>query len=133
MKHLLILLTVFITTSAFSYGEGDHHAIGVSIVQLIAAPDKYDGKVVRVIGVAQVEFEGNVICLSKEDLKNGVTKNCLWHSPNYKQMTVSESILSKFNAKYVLMEGTFNPRNTGHMGLTSGALENVTRYQLWSE
>ena len=44
----------------------------VTMIQLIAAPEKYDGQLVRVIGVGNLAFESNCISLSKEDLKYGV-------------------------------------------------------------
>jgi hypothetical protein len=133
MRYLITLLIALLSTSSFGYGEVNDRAISASIIELIASPEKLDKQVVRVIGVAQVEFEGNLICLTKEHLKYGDTKNCLWHNPSYEQMAVTPKILSKLNGKYVLLEGTFNSHNTGHMGLASGALENVTRYQLWEK
>ena len=55
----------------FGYQEGtnpaNQYAIDVSMVQLLATPEKYDGKLVRVIGVGNLEFEGNYLSLNKED------------------------------------------------------------------
>ncbi len=101
----------------------------VSIIQLVATPEKYHGKFVRVIGFVRLEFEGNAIYLHHEDLKYGLTKNGLW-------LSVTDQIRKdrdKYTDKYVLVEGTFNSQNHGHMGLNSGAIENIKRFQVWAE
>ena len=57
--------------------SANQYAKDVTMIQLIATPEKYDGQLVRVIGVGNLEFEGNCISLSKEDLKYGVG-NSIW-------------------------------------------------------
>jgi hypothetical protein len=101
--------------------------IDVSLVRLIANPKDYDGKVVRVIGYARLEFEGNAIYLHQDDYKHSIYKNGLW-------MDVSEDMLKRkaeFDRKYVLIEGTFDAKMTGHMGLWSGSIQKITRCQVW--
>ena len=91
--------------------------LAVSLVQLIANPKDYDGKLVRVIGFVKLEFEGNAIYLHQDDYKHNITKNGLW-------IDVSDDIFKKqeeFDQKYVLVEGTFNAKKTGHMGLGASA------------
>ena len=92
---------------------------------------KYDGKLVRVIGVAYLEFESNGIYLSKEHLENAVTKNALWIEINSQAVGKTEKELSKYNGQYVLVEGVFMKDNTGHMGLKSGSIMNITRFEPW--
>ena len=103
----------------------------MSLINLIGTPDKYHGKYVRVIGVTNIEFEGNAIYLSREQLLNGVTKNALWLSLNYKAVGKTEEELSKNNGKYALVEGVFKQSDNGHMGLFSGTIENITRFMPW--
>lgn len=131
MKTILLIITLTFSSNVIAHGDANHNAIGVSIVQLISNPEKYHKKIVRVIGVANAAFEGNFICLSFEHHKYGVYKNCVWHSPNYIKLLATPGMLAKYNGKYVLMEGEFNMENNGHMGLSTGSLENVTRYELW--
>jgi hypothetical protein len=52
----------------------------VSMVRLLAEPDKFDGKRVRTAGYIHFEFEGNAIYLHEEDLTHGLLKNALWIS-----------------------------------------------------
>lgn len=50
----------------------------VSLIQLIAQPEKFEGKRVRFIGFLRIEFEGNAIYLHREDFDHGIEKNALW-------------------------------------------------------
>src|SRR5689334_5615455 len=49
-----------------------------SIIQLIARPELYDGKLVRVIGFIHFEFEGDGIYVHKEDWEHHIYDNGLW-------------------------------------------------------
>jgi hypothetical protein len=102
--------------------------VDVSLIQLIANPKDYDGKNVRVIGFVRLEFEGNAIYLHEDDFKHGVMKNGLWLDAP-KEMFEKQA---DFNQKYVLIEGTFNAKMTGHLGLWSGSIQKITRFQLLS-
>jgi hypothetical protein len=102
----------------------------VSLITLIANPKQYDGHQVRVIGYLNLEFEGNEIYIHKEDYDQSISKNGLWvvmdrdsaQLPRIRQCV-------KHN---VLMEGTFDANNQGHMGASSGAIKNVTRLEVWT-
>ena len=99
----------------------------VSIVQLIANPQAYDGIHVRVIGFLRIEFEGNGLYLHEDDFKHGIAKNGLW-------VDVSDDMIGRraqLDKKYVLIEGTFDAKMTGHMGLWSGSIQKITRCQAW--
>ena len=101
--------------------------LDVSLVRLIANPKDYDGKVVRVIGFMRLEFEGDGIYLHQDDYQHSIYKNGLW-------IGASEDMhkrKAELDQKYVLVEGTFNAKMTGHMGLWSGSIQKITRCQVW--
>ncbi len=103
--------------------------IDVSLVRLIANPREYDGKHVRVIGFVRLEFEGNAIYLHREDEKYGITKNALW-------LSLSREEAQKWRAlsdNFVLVEGTFDANSFGHMGLFSGTIKDIKRFQRWAK
>jgi hypothetical protein len=103
----------------------------VSLINLIATPEKYHGKWVGVVGIANFEFEGDALYLSQSDYRF-VTKNAVWLSPNKAVLKVDESTLAKeFNGLYVLVEGIYDMNDHGHMGLFSGAITNITRILTW--
>jgi hypothetical protein len=103
--------------------------LDVSLVQLIANSKDYDGKFVRVIGFVSLEFEGNGIYLHEEDYKHGISKNGLWIDAT---VDISKRKV-EFDKKYVLLEGTFNAKETGHMGLWSGSIQQIKRFQVWTK
>lgn len=99
----------------------------VSLIQLIANPKEYHGKVVRVIGFVRIAFEGNSLYLHEDDYKHGITRNGLW-------VEVSGAMRdrkAKLDLRYVIVEGTFDAKMKGHMGLWSGSLQDITRCDVW--
>jgi hypothetical protein len=96
----------------------------VSLVQLIANPQEYDGKFVRVIGFVSVEFEGTAVYLHQEDYKYEITQNALW-------LELDSQRNKKFDQRYVLIEGTFDASHGGHKGLFNGSIKDIKRLQLW--
>ena len=93
----------------------------VSMVQLIATPERFHGKRVRFTGFVHFQFEGNGIYLHKEDHDQEILNDGLW---------IERPAGSTLNDVYVLVEGTFRADDRGHMGLFSGTLEDVTRMEL---
>ena len=98
----------------------------VSLIQVIANPTAFDQKRVLVMGYAVLKFESQHIYLNEADAKHGITRNSLW-------LEVSDQMYAtraRFHERYVLVEGTFNARRRGHLGLSSGSLENIGRLEL---
>jgi hypothetical protein len=89
----------------------------VSIIQLIACPNDFDGEYVRVEGFYHTEFEGTAIYLHQEDYEKSLSKNGLWVN------RVSREV----DLKYVLIEGRFNATRKGHFGGWSGEIDEVKR------
>lgn len=102
----------------------------VSLIELIARPERFDGKRVRVLGFVNFEFEGNALYLSRADWERGMTKNGVWIEPP--DIPPSIKGRPRWNRRDVVVEATFTAANRGHMGLWSGALTHVTRLDAWS-
>lgn len=100
-----------------------NEAISVSIVNLLATPEKFHGKMIKVIGFVHIEFECSAVFLHADDFKFKIFKNALeigvpvWASKSPK----------KYNNRYALIEGIFDSANTGHMGLFAGSIREITR------
>ncbi len=97
-----------------------------SLIRLIAAPEKFHKKRVRVNGFLQLEFEGNALYLHQEDAQFVMTANAVWVEASEDMMSNAE----KFHSKHIYIEGVFNAKRHGHMGLFSGAIEDVSRCYL---
>lgn len=98
----------------------------VSMIKLLANPDKYNGKKVMVEGYLNLEFEGNGLYFHKEDYNNGMSKNALWVDLN-KPITAQAQ---KCKLNYVIIEATFDGNQGGHMDAYSGTLKDVTRVDI---
>ncbi len=97
--------------------------LDVSMVQLLANPERYDGRVVRILGFVRIEFEGNAIYLHKEDFDHGIAKNGFWLAGPRPQ-GVSDT--------YAVLEGTFRADRAGHLGAFSGSIDKITRLDRWA-
>lgn len=105
--------------------------LNVSIIQFIANPAVYHDKYVQVTGVGNLELEGNAVYLGEGDWKHRIYKNGLWL--HLDGGTVDYEKAKAHNGKYVYIEGIFDMNNIGHLGLWSGAVRGITRYELVRE
>jgi hypothetical protein len=100
----------------------------VSVVQLIAEPQKYDGKEVRFIGFLRIEFEGDAVYLHREDYEFGISQNALWIDIPHGMTKQQQDAV---NMRYVICVGIFRASRHGHMGMFSGEISDVQRLELW--
>lgn len=103
--------------------NGDCALYGLSMVQLLANPERYDGNHIRVVGYIHFESDGNAIYLHREDEEHHLFKNGL--SVSLAQGVAFEGCQDA----YVVVEGVYRARTTGRMTLWSGELTHVTRCQ----
>jgi hypothetical protein len=102
------------------------------VIQLIATPERFDGKRVRVIGFLKLEFEGNALYVHREDYDQAIAKNALWIDTTPQKTGSTPAFASKdLSDQYVIVEGVFDAKNTGHMGSFSGAIKQISRADRW--
>jgi hypothetical protein len=91
----------------------------VSIVELLGAPDLYNGKRVRVSGYVHIYFEDSGIYLHKDDLTYNLFENGLWVdlAKGFDPTQCQDS--------YATIEGTFKAGVGGHRGMWGVTLDNV--------
>ena len=108
---------------------------GPSLIELIARPELYDGKRVRVIGFVNFEFEGNALYVSQEDWLQGITPNGVWLDPQLALPAgIERDTTSPYyrpNRRYALLEGKFHGGPGGHLSMWSGSIDSITRIQAW--
>jgi hypothetical protein len=100
-------------------------ACSVSLVSLVANPAQYAGKKVQVIGFATLEFEGNAVYLSKEAAEIGDTESAVWLDVDGLSVPNPE----KLNRSYVVLAGTFDAENRGHIGMFAGTIKSIFRLE----
>lgn len=100
----------------------------VSLVALIANPGAFEGRPVRIVGVAQLEFEQNVIYLTRDDYDHRVLTNAIGLSFGQRSLQPDDRGLS---GSYVGVEGVFRAKRNGARGIPAGSIDEVTRMERW--
>jgi len=127
-RHIIFTRLVACMIAAFAtLRAGAEMPQDVSMVQLLATPEKFDGTVVRVFGFLRLEFEGDALYFHREDDVQGLTRNGIWVD----RTDAMEHDANKLNSHYVLIEGVFDAEDHGHMGLFRGAIKKITRIIPW--
>jgi hypothetical protein len=97
-----------------------------SLIYLLANPQEFEGRRVRVVGFMHLEFEGTAIYVRRDDYESSLTRNGFWLS--FRDSTVNRTGL---NTVYVILEGTFTGKSGGHLGLWSGTIRDVSFLARW--
>lgn len=124
IASILVFATALLTVPARA-----EEPTNVTMIQLIANPDGFNGKLIRVIGFLRIEFEGNVLYLHREDYENGILGDGIWVDVTPEMMKQDKSL----NTKYVLLEGVFSSSDHGHMGVWRGTITKIRRAEFWSD
>ena len=93
----------------------------VSLINLIASPEKFDGKRVSVSGIMCMQYEETVLYLSYDDYDNMVTKNSIWID--------IDSENAELDKVPVIIEGTYHKVNDGFINMCSGSISDITRIE----
>lgn len=129
MRKKIIILCI---TAALIFAEGIiifySRPVHVSVIALINNPNKYNGRLVRVEGVGNIEFEGTQLYWSK-GIYNDCNNEDRYHIDAIWLDLDPYADESELNGKYVVVEGRYNKNNKGHMDCSCGALENITLYE----
>jgi hypothetical protein len=103
----------------------------VSVIQLIATPEKFDGRRVAVFGFLALKQEDPVLWLHKEDADNYIIPNALWIFPSDKMRLDASAI----DGKYVTVTGIFHAYQFGayRRAGQNGAITSISECKLWSD
>ena len=101
-------------------------------MELIARPEAFDAKRVRVIGFVNFEFEGNALYLHQVDWEQSIARNGVWIDPPAGFESDSGTANSRPNRQYVIVEAVFRAGLGGHFGMWSGTLTDITRLDAWN-
>lgn len=94
----------------------------VSLIALIANPEKFDGKPIRIEGIALFDNKTHMysIFLTREDRRVGNGLNGI-----FLILAASLGNIDRFNNKHVVVRGVFQAENKGHLSSFSGTLADV--------
>lgn len=125
------VVLLFIASLGHGAGKADHKSIRVSIIQLISNPKQFHKKQIRIIGASTIRFEGNKICLGKDDFTFGISKNCIWLDIASYSDYIDFNQFRDHDPRFALVEGVFNMKENGRFSMFSGSIERINRYQFW--
>lgn len=105
----------------------------VSMINLIATPERFHDKKVMISGFVYIETENNSICLMKSPPTG---KECLWleifprpvvTEDDFKEYMEEEKRWeSNYHHRFVTLHGRFDMHNDGHLSNQSGAIKEIT-------
>src|SRR6266571_325408 len=81
---------------------GPNHS---SLIQVIANPERFDGKRILVDGFVQLQFENMALYLGKESADYHIPGNAVWLV--FPDGFLSDADKQKFHRQYVMIEGIF--------------------------
>lgn len=128
LAWVAIALVLIISIPNFGAASGPPEPTRVSMISLIAAPAKYDGRIVQTVGYLNVGSvpEDDSLWLHEEDGRLFITKNSI-------ELRLSPAQRAKFKSAsqtYVLVIGTF--RSADDSDLSSGTISDITRLVGWA-
>jgi hypothetical protein len=103
-RSLALILALIVLASISSPQSRPARPIAVSMIQLIATPDKYDGKIVAVTGFLNLQYEGDAIYLHREDYRNDILENSFGVDTTEDMRKNKETL----QQKYVRIVGAFH-------------------------
>lgn len=120
--------------AAASSSTSEGLAIRVSMIQLLASPEHFEGRRVQVQGFCRLESEDRALYLNHDDAEYVNIANSIWLEGN--QLSIangpwvdpSQTGHSR-DEGFVIVEGTFTAKEHGHLGLSPAAIRNIARLE----
>ncbi len=128
MVRLFLLMACLVCMTAGAGPTAAGTPERVSMIQLIADPGTYDGKLVNVVGFSRFRGERDVLYLGEADAaqqvyRNGVSLALVKHQDLKRK--------PKLDRHYVYVEGVFHANVNGAESLFSGSIDQISRLELW--
>jgi hypothetical protein len=124
-----LLLVSYFIGGPRSGAQSAQQPLFVSMLQLLTSPDKFDGKVVSVIGFLTIDHEGDRLFAHQEDAVHVILGSAL-EIQGTKQMLADRE---KIDMKYVKVLGTFQASDRRRTPFFSGAIVSVQSCEFWSD
>jgi len=125
-KYILLLIAVLCSCTSYKSvtDKNNSKTIDVSIISVIANPEKYNGKKIRLKGYFTYQFEEHMLYLHKADYDASLYKNALFLFTN-KEFLTEQGIDEPYRG-YIVIEGTFTTDKGVFSYANTGALEDIT-------
>ncbi|PXX33717.1 hypothetical protein DFR42_12913 [Undibacterium pigrum] len=123
------MATVFFATAAMAGTR--EKVLELSLINLVATPERYHGKQVNVTGYVFIGTENMSLCPYTVQVSS---KDCIWinidsgpyaSDADKKRISKKMAVLEKFNGKTATIIARFDKKDHGHFGGWSGALTKI--------
>lgn len=126
--QLMLTLSISVAVNIRADESGVRYEANPSLINLIADPDRYDGKIIWTTGVARVEYEGFRIYLTKQDAKHHVFENSIVFDPTGARIDLER--MRKLSGEYVQIGGRFVTRaHPDESGARLGAITEISMFR----
>jgi hypothetical protein len=116
--RLALLFIASLPLHGLAQGLLDYES--VSVINLIATPERFHGKKVVVSGWLTLEVEDMSLCLTQNVAS---PKECIWVDIEDERL----KSLKKYRNELATVHGTFDKDETGHLGGWSGGIIKIAR------
>ena len=128
----LMILIVLCSIATFPLALAQDFVAPVSLIELLARPDKFDGKLVRVQGFLRIGHEPRhgvevILYLHEEDARNLLGSNAILVIPSKEMLTDEE----KIDRMYVMLTGSFHAVHA-NKELHAGVIKEIRSCMVWS-
>jgi hypothetical protein len=125
-KFGIIILLFFIGVVTTIGGDPPRPAPSVSLVSLIATPDKFDGQYIRVhgIGFFDPKHSLSAIFLTRDDKLKGNRSNGF-----YLYLSAFTEKINRLNNRFIVVQGVFRSGDKGHLDSFQGSLVDIDRIE----
>ena len=131
IPYMLLLFLFCVLAACGGSDQASGFEEDVSIINLIASPEKFHGKTIKISGYAKISKETSALYLSEDDAKYTNFPNSIWLDIEKSKKELFETI--NFNNQWVFIEGEFDASHKGHLGMYRGAIVSMQRLELLQE
>ena len=124
-----LIFTFCLLFSFVLQGQVRLNPLKVSLVQLIANPEKFDNRPVRVRGFMSMDREGDLLYLDQANAENVLSNNAIW----VRRTEQMERERTKLNMRYVTIVGIFRANFKEQWGDPVGGISDVESAVFWSD
>ena len=119
----VILIIMVILFTGLSEGPGD-----VEFEDLLTDPEKFDGKMVRVVGFYYIRSPSSVLFSSKKAALKGDTKQSIWIRPDFETADGLPPV--RKNRKWVRVVGVFRSGTLGIFDQYQGEITEIRNMEV---
>ncbi len=122
MKNFAVFFAVL-----FAMGGANASAkkASVPLEDVLKNPHNYHEKIIEVVGVATIEFEGTALYLDQ-----GAQSGSNYDKGIWLEVAGTSFNDKKYTGKRVAVKGKFSETNKGHFGAWKGALEGISKLEI---